>query len=451
MSEPTEENATQSLSTFGEGPVRVALTADSPVSRTLRVEVDVDVVDKGFDRAFQELKKTANVKGFRPGKVPRSVLERLYGASVPAEIERKLIQDTLADALELAGVAPLIEPDIEAQPPEHGKAFQYLVRAEVRPNIELPDFGKLRGHRPPVSVGEDEVSSSLETLRERAASLVEEAEGVQAASGHVLSIDFVGRIDGEPFEGGSGQNVELEIGSDRFIPGFEEQLIGVQSGEDREVVVSFPDDYGAEDLQGKQATFAVHVAALRRRVIPELDDEFAKDMGDFDSLEALRDRVKSDMTSAREESAQAVVRQSVMDSLIELTDFAVSPGVVERQLESQLASLRQRFEGQVAPDMLQQHLARTREEGRPAAERRVRERFLLQQVVTEQEIEVSDGEVNSRLDELAAVQGMDPHQMRHMAEHQGWREAIRAELAEGRALDFLIAEATVEEKVEPAP
>ena len=450
MSEPTEETTAQSPTTFGEGPVRVALTEDSPVSRTLRVEVDVTVVDKAFDRAFRELKKTANVKGFRPGKAPRSVLERLYGASVPGEIERQVIQDTLADALELADVAPLIEPDIEAQPPEAGKAFQYLVRAEVRPSIELPDFGKLRGERPVVEVAEDEVSSSLETLRERAASLVEEDEGTAATSASVLSIDFVGRIDGEPFEGGTGQNVELEIGTDRFIPGFEEQLIGAQSGDDREVVVSFPDDYGAEDLQGKEAIFAVHVAALRRREVPELDDEFAKDMGDFDSLEGLRERVKSDMTSEREESAQAVVKQSVMDSLIGLTDFEVGPGVVERQLESQLASLQQRFEGQVAPDMLQQHLARTREEGRPAAERRVRERFLLQQVVNQQEIEVSDGDVNSRLDELAEVQGMDAHQMRHMAEHQGWREAIRAELAEGQALDFLIAEATVEEKVEPA-
>ena len=279
---------------------------------------------------------------------------------------------------------------------------------------------------------------------------MEEPEDAVAAPGHVLSIDFVGRIDGEPFEGGSGQNVDLEIGSDRFIPGFEEQLIGAVSGEDREVVVTFPDDYGAEDLRGKQATFAVHVAATRRRELPELDDELAKDLGDFDTLEELRDRVKSDMTKERDDSAEAVVKRSVMDSLIEKTDFDVSPGVVASQLESQLASLRQRFEGQIEPEVLQGHLARTRDEGRPAAERRVRERFLLQEVVKVQEIEVSDGDVDSRLDDLADQQGVEPPKMRQMAESQGWREAIRAELAEERALDFLIAEATVEEKVEPA-
>jgi trigger factor len=267
----------------------------------------------------------------------------------------------------------------------------------------------------------------------------------------VLAIDFVGRIDGEAFEGGAGQNVDLEIGSDQFIPGFEEQLIGAQSGDDREVVVNFPDDYGAEELQGKQASFAVHVVSVRRREVPELDDEFARDMGEFDTLEELRENIKSDMTKERDGNADSVVKRTVMDSLIEQTDFEVSPGVVEKQLESQLASLRQRFEGQVAPDALQAHLARTREEGRPGAERRVRERFLLQEVAKVQEIEVADGEVDSRLDELAGVQAMDPQQMRNMAEHQGWREAIRAELAEDRALDFLVAEATVEEKAEPVP
>jgi trigger factor len=279
---------------------------------------------------------------------------------------------------------------------------------------------------------------------------VEEPEDAVAAPGHVLSIDFVGRVDGEPFEGGSGQNVDLEIGSDRFIPGFEEQLIGAVSGEDREVVVTFPEDYGAEDLRGKEATFAVHVAATRRRELPELDDELAKDLGDFDTLEELRDHVKSDMTKERDDSAEAVVKRSVMDSLIEKTDFDVSPGVVASQLESQLASLRQRFEGQIEPEVLQAHLARTRDEGRPAAERRVRERFLLQEVVKVQEIEVSDGDVDSRLDDLADRQGVEPQQRRQMAESQGWREAIRAELGEERALDFLIAEATVEEKVGPA-
>jgi len=450
MTESTEETSTPTPETFADGSVSVELSHESPVSRTLRVEVAAEVVDKAFDRAFRDLRKNARVKGFRPGKVPRSVLERLYGAGVPEEIEHQIVRDTMADALELASVAPLIEPAVEAQRPSAGQAFHYTVRAEIRPDIELPDLASLKGERPVVEVAEDEVSSKLEDLRQRNGRLIEEEEGTAAANGHVLSIDFVGRIDGEPFEGGSGQNVELEIGADRFIPGFEEQLIGAVSGEDREVVVQFPDDYGAENLRGKEATFAVHVAAARRRELPELDDEFAKDLGDFETLEALRDQLKSDMTKERENGADSVAKRTVMDSLVKLTDFTVSPGVVEKQLESQLASLKQRFEGQIAPEVMQEHLARTREEGRPAAERRVRERFLLQEVAKAHQIDVSDGDVDRRLDELAAVQGMEPQQMRHMAEHQSWREAIRSELSEDRALDFLIAGATVEDTVEPA-
>ena len=185
-------------------------------------------------------------------------------------------------------------------------------------------------------------------------------------------MDFVGRIDGELFEGGSGQGVQLEIGGGRFIPGFEDQLVGALAGDDRDVEVTFPEDYGNPEVAGKAASFAVHVVDVRRRQIPKLDNEFAKDVGDFDSLEALRDRIRGDLESTQKREANETFRKSLMDELLERANFEVPPGMIDRQLESQLKAAQRRLEGQADSDAIGSQLERWREDWRPQAERDVR-------------------------------------------------------------------------------
>ena len=427
------------------GEIRVEVVEESPVVKTLTVEVAAPRVAKAFDKAYEGLRKQARIKGFRPGKAPRAVLERLYGASVPDEIERALVGETLADAVELSQLTPLMEPGIEAERPEPGQAFRYKARIECKPEIELPELEALPAKRPAVSVGDDEVLTRLEALRERTAPILEEPEGTAAELGHYLTIDYVGRLEGEPFEGGSGEDTEVELGAGRLVPGFEDQLVGAVAGEDRELEITFPDDYAHEELRGKVATFAAHVSAVKRREQRELDDEFAKDMGDFENLGELRERIRSDLLEERERIAKAALRRSVMDALIERTDFEVSPGVVEQQLRQQLASMQREYAEQVPEDVLHNQLARMAEEGRPAAERRMREAFLLAAVARDQGIEVADEDVDARLDELAEARGTSPSELRKLARDQGWRDAIRAELLDERALDFLTAGAKVEE------
>jgi len=427
-----------------ESPLRVDTIEDSAVVRTVSVEVPEARVRQLFKRPYDKLARSAQVKGFRRGKAPRKVLERVYGAAAAEEVERALVSETLSDALELAAVQPVTEPDIDVQPAVADGPFRYSARVEVKPSIELPDLEGLPGKQPKVAIEESSVDEQLEQLRRESAPLVEVPDGELASDGDTVEVDFEGRIDDEPFDGGSATSLPIELGSGRMIPGFEEQLVGVIGGEERELTVTFPDDYGAETLRGKEATFAVKVGAVKRLELAALDDEFAKDVGE-DSLEELRSKLRKQLEDRAEQQAKSMLHQSLMEELVERSDFEVPPGLVERQIHAQMKSMRQQFEGRVAEDVLQSELARMHETGRDGAERRVRESLLLDAIVRDQGLSVDESAVDARLDELAAAQGTDSATMRQFAEAQGWRQSIEAELLDATALDFLASRASVEE------
>ena len=436
------------MTTFesSDGQIRVEATEESPILRVLSVTVVASRVDKAFDRTYRNLQKEVRVKGFRPGKAPRSVLERMYGASIPDDIQRLLVAETLGDAIELASITPVSEPDIDAERPAPSAAFSYEARVELKPEIDLPDTQGLPAKRPSGEVAADEVLTQLESLRERSAPIVEEPEGTAAEEGHSVTIDFVGSIDGEAFEGGSAKGHDLELGSGRLVPGFEEQLVGVVAGDDRQVEIDFPEDYGNADLAGKHAVFDVHVEAVKKRQLSELDDEFAKDLGDeFETLEQLRERIRSDLQSQREHVAEQMLRRTVMDSLIERTEFEVPPGVVERQLRQQIESFRREYENQIPAEVLESQLTRIAEDGRETAVRRVREAFLLEAVAKAESIEATDEDVDQRLGEMAEARSMLPEQLCKIAHDQGWYESIRSEFVDQKALDLLVERADVEE------
>lgn len=427
------------------GAVRVRANAESAVLHTLEVEVDARRVKRVFDRAYRDLAKRAPVKGFRPGKTPRSVLERLYGASVVEQIEGTLVAETLGEAMEQAGLEPVTEPAVETTPPAVDQTFRYTARVEVKPEIELPELGGLAAKKPRVEVGDDEVLRELESLRQRSAPLVEEPEGTSLGEGHIASIDFVGRVDGKPFEGGSGQGVDLEVGAGRFLPGFEEQLLGAAAGEDRELTVRFPEDYGNADLAGREAVFAAHVAAIRRRVPPNLDDEFAKDVGEFQTLDDLRGRIREDLRKGREQASQAELHRTLLDSLIERACFDVPPGLVERQLQQQLRSAHQRLESQVPHEALHEQLERWKEEWRERADRQVRETLLLEAVARAQGIEASPEDVTARIEEMASEQSVAVNRLRKAYGGEALERLVSARLVDERVLEFLAGQAKVEE------
>jgi trigger factor len=447
MSEKSEATASES-----NEDIQVATEAVSGVVSKIAVTVPQSRVHRAFDASYKQLGRTATVKGFRKGKVPRNVLEKMYGASIPEEVERMIVQETLQQAVEKSGLVPVVQPEVEAGQPEPGADFEYTIRVEVKPDIELPELEGLPGKGPKVEVKDDEVDAELDRMREGQASLIEEPEDATADNGHTVTFDYEGSVDGELFDGGKAEGVDLELGTGRMIPGFEEGLIGAKAGEDVTLKVQFPADYGAENLAGKDAEFACTVHTIRRRHVPELDDELAKDLGEFDTLAELRASIVTDITGRKEKAAQTEIGKSVMDSLLERTTFDVPPGVVEQQLNSQIQQMQQQFQGQIPPDILNQQLGRMREDGRESAERRVRESLVLEAVVKAKEFTATEEEVDARFEEMAAgQQGMDVAQLKQMAAQQGWGEAIEAELMDKKALDFLISKATIEEIVEVEP
>jgi trigger factor len=409
--------------------IRVQTSEESSVLRTLAVEVDAKRVKRAFDRAYRDLAKNVAVKGFRPGKAPRS---------------GTLVGETLSDAIEQTGLEPVAEPAVEAAKLLPDEDFRYKARVEVKPGIELPDLTGLPAKKPHVEVGDEEIEREIEALRQRNAPVVEEPEGTLLASGHIATLDFVGRIEGKPFQGGSGQGVDLEIGSGQFIPGFEEQLVGAVSGDDREVTVSFPEQYANAELAGKQAVFAAHVVAVKRRELP-LDDDFAKDLGDFETLEDLRARIRADITAAREQAAKAELQRTLLESLVARTSFDVPPGMIERQLQQQLRSAREQLEARVPEEDLLGQLERWKEQWRESAERKVREGLLLEAVAQAEGLSVSPEEIEARIREMAAQQGLDPERLRKTFGGEVFDRALEAQMADEKALEFLAARAKVEE------
>lgn len=425
--------------------IRIDTNEISPVVRELTIEIEAARVDAAYVDVLKQLRKTARVKGFRPGKVPVNVIKQIYAGSLAEEIERSLVQSTLADAVELAELQPVVEPQIEAEPPVEGKVFRYKARIEVKPEIELPDLEALSGSRPTVDVGDDAILTELENLRERQVQWVEEAEHVAAEEGHQVTIDFVGSIDGVTFEGGTAEGVDLELGSGRMIPGFEEQLVGAKSGEERDLEVAFPDEYANDELAGKAAVFAAKVTAIKRRERPELDDDFAKDVGDFETLDEVRDEIRENLQAQLQQSSDEKLHRSLLDDLVTRTSFEVPPTMVERQLESQISQFEKQLQGHVPELDLRARVSQMREEGWDEARRRVREALLLETIAKQAELEASEEEIDARLDEMAAGQGVDPKMMRDMAKAQGWRHAIGAEVVDRKALAHLVERAEITE------
>jgi trigger factor len=441
MSEGTQAGTTQVRDELG-----VAVREEGPVTRWLEVEVPPARVDAAFERAYRGLARSARVRGFRPGKAPVSVLRRLYGPAVAEDVERELVSETLPAALERSALTPVSEPSVDAMPPSEGGPFAYRARIEVKPPIELGALQGLPARRPSTAVADEDVERELEMLRQRHATLVEEPEETVAARGHHLTIDFVGRIDGEPFEGGSAHDHTVELGSEQLIPGFEEQLVGVRAGEERVVRVRFPDDYGSPLLAGKEAEFTVQVGAIRRREVPSLDDEFAKDLGEFESLEQVRARIRETLLAARERRARLELRRSLLGSLIERVPVEVPANLqrerLHRRLHSASHDLRERG---VRQELVERQLAQWEEEWRPVVEREIREEWLLQEVARREGLAVDDAEIEERIERMAQEQGADPARLRKAYREAGVLEALRGQLLEDKAFEFLLATASVEE------
>ncbi len=414
-----------------------------PVERRLRIEIPTVDVDAAFDNVYKELRGSARIPGFRRGKAPRSVLERYFGARAGAEVLEKLVRDSLMKALADSELDVISEPQLEpGEQPKLGSSYAYEATVEIRPTIELVKHRGLEVARPALPEPEtDPVEAHLAELRESQAQVHEEEPGVVLGEGHLANISFVGRIDGEPFEGGSSESATFTVGSEQAIPGFDEQLQGLAVGAEHAFELEFPAEYQRDELAGKLARFEVKVLGIQRKELPELDDELAKDVSDLDTLEELRADVRRRVDEGRERQLEQMQREAVVDALIEANTFPLPPSLVERQLQSRLQRALGQLGNQLPREQLGGLIESWREEWRPLAERDVQLGLLVPEIAKAEAIEVTAEEVDERLAEIAKEQDRGTTEIRKAYKDGGVLPALEGALLEEKVVAFLVSEA----------
>lgn len=385
----------------------------------LSFEISQEQITKGIDTAFNKVKGTLSVPGFRKGKVPRKVFNKMYGEEALYEDAlNAVLPEAYEAALTETGIDPVDQPQIDVKSMETGKAWEIEAKVTVKPEVQLGDYKGLEVPKQDREVTDEEVIENLESKRSAQAELVLKEEA--AENGDTVVIDFEGFKDGEAFEGGKGENFSLELGSNSFIPGFEDQLVGKKAEDEVEVKVTFPEDYQADDLKGQEAVFNVKVHEVKAKELPELDDEFAKDVDEeVETLDALKEKVKKQLTEAKTASAEeavedAAIRQAVENSTIEEVPHAMVHDEVHRQMESFLNNMQQQG---VSPEMYYQITGTTEQDLHKQmetdAEFRTKTNLVLEAIVEKENFEPSDEEVEEEIKNLSEEYGMEVDAVRN--------------------------------------
>jgi trigger factor len=427
--------------------VKTSVT-ELPESRVrVEAEIPAEEVERRMEATARQLAQNMRMPGFRKGKVPAPVvIQRVGREAVLDETVRGALGRWYLDAIDAAGIHPVGDPSLDlGDLPEQGQPLTFTIEIGVRPTATLGEYkGVEVGKREPAA-DDEAVDAEIEALRERNARLetVEEAAG----DGDFIVMDYLGTVDGEPFAGGEGRDQLIELGSGRLVPGFEDQLRGASAGEERTVTITFPADYGAEELAGKEAQFAVTVKEVKRKDLPELDDDFASDAAGFDTLAELREDVGAKLREADENRIEAEFREAVLDAVVKESKVEIPEALVESRAqelwERMLHSLGHqgitkeaylRIAGQSEEELLAQ--------ARPDAEQALRREAVIAAVVEAEEIEPSDGEVLDALQATATREGTTPEKLRARLDKAGRLDDLREDLAQRAAIDLLTGEAT---------
>jgi trigger factor len=409
----------------------------SAVRKRLQVEVPSDEVQREFDRAYDTVRHSSRLRGFRPGKAPRRVLERVYGEQVRQEVMSRLVEATFHKAIEEHAFAIVGSPEIDVDGLESGAAFRYTATFDVRPPIELGDLAAIAVERHVPVVSDDDVERTLGRLRDSAAQLRPIDDRGVVESGDVVTLDLTSRMgEADPQE---RKDVMLEAGSGSFPEAIEQRLVGQHVGADFDLEVTYPEDYGNQGLAGRTVHFAGQVKSLHQKDLPPLDDDFARDQGHAESLADLRDKIRADLEAQAGEHAESELRDRVMRQLVERHAFEVPVSLVDRRCEAMLASLGVRApEGAEAEAML----ARLREQVRPRAEQDVRADLVLDELVARDGLDPGDEEVD---DEIAAITAheKEPERMRAFYARPEARAALRTRLGRARAFEYVLTQVTI--------
>ncbi|MER3445795.1 MAG: trigger factor [Candidatus Dadabacteria bacterium] len=422
--------------------MRVNVESLSNTEKKVEVFIPPEDVAAKIEEVFNEIKKSAKIKGFRPGKAPRKIIEAEYGSYIFEEVSSKLISESFKKALEEISVIPISRPRITTDKIEQDKEFHYTVTFEVIPEFEVRDYIGIELKKEKRYIKDEDVERAINQIREQSvqANPIEEDRGVRL--GDYLIIDYTGFLEGRPVKDLQAKDVHVVVGEKKLIAGFEDNLIGMKKGEEKEFELTYPGDFQIRDIAGKAVRFRVNVKEILERILPEIDDEFARDLGE-ESLEGLKKRIKEDLEKRLERESEDRLKGDIIKSLLEKNSFDVPPSLIENEV----ARMRREFEYN-----LQRHgievpqLSHEAEEklGQRAVDN-VRASIILGAIARKEGIKAEDEEIEDKLTEISRAVRIPFEKVREIYEKNNMIEELEARLIEDKVLRFLIEKSNVEE------
>ena len=407
----------------------------------LTVEVDAETFNKALDDAFKKVVKQVSIPGFRKGKVPRGLFEQRFGVeSLYQDALDILLPVEYPKAIDEAGIEPVDRPEIDVEKIEKGESLIFTAKVTVKPEVKLGDYKGLNVEKDDTSVSDEDVQEELKAMQNRQTELVVKEEGA-IENGDTVVLDFEGFVDGEAFEGGKAENYSLEVGSGSFIPGFEEQLVGLEAGAEKDVEVTFPEEYHAEDLAGKPAVFKVKIHEIKAKELPALDDEFAKDVDEeVETIAELTEKTKKRLEEAKENEAEGKLREELVAKASENAEVDVPQAMVDTELDRMMKEFEQRLQMQGMNLELYfqfsgQDEDALKEQMKEDAAKRVKSNLTLEAIAAAEDLQVSDEEVEEELSKMAEAYNMPVENIKQAI---GSTEAMKEDLKVRKAIDFLV-------------
>lgn len=416
----------------------------SSVQRKLSFEVLWDDVKREIDSIYKTVGRSAKIRGFRPGKAPRNVLELHYKEKVEEEAVSNLVTKHFSDAVEKNHIDVVAQPVIDQKGITKGENFLFTATVDVQPLLDPRDYAGLALEKESLSVTKADVDDRLTQIRQMYATLEDVAEDRGLADGDFALIDFAGTIGGEARKELAAKDHTLQIGSQSFVPGFEEQLIGMKKGESRDITVTFPETYGAKDIAGKEVLFSVTLKNIREKILPELNEEFVKNFEKYESLEDLKNDVKKSLEEEGESRIREQLRNKIIDALLEKNEFEVPPSWVERQTYAMMLDARQRMvQNGMSDDQAAELSYNMHDRFLEQATRMVKTSFILGKIAEKESIEVSEEDVDKKLKEIAQKYGQEYESVKKFYEGDGMKERLKDQLLETKILDFVEEKADI--------
>ena len=415
---------------------------------SLKIVVEGAELVKASDAASKRIAGKINIPGFRKGKAPKKIVERFAGKeAVLNEAFDIVAQKSFADALKEENLEPVTRPEIDIDTLEEGKDVEFTAKFTNRPEITLGEYKGFNIEKKVEEVTDEDVEKQLERIRDNHSQLVDVTGGRSVQQGDFTTLDYEGFVDGEPFAGGSGKDYPLQIGSGSFIPGFEDQLVGANIDEEREVNVTFPEEYHSKELAGKSATFKCVVHSIKEKQLPELDDEFAKKASSFETLAELRDDVRKRLSDTAEQKAEADRAQAAVEKALENTQVEIPEVMVDMRVDTMLQELALRLEQQGMS--LEQYLkysgmdiARIRDEQRETARKNVKVDLMLEEIAKAEDIKVEGADLDREVQQMALTYGATPKQVQKIITEQGRVGDLARNVLHKKAMQLIVTSVT---------